>query len=72
MLDEIPNFGREMQIPLYVPVPPPGWKPNGRESTSDLEEKVLIIDPLQREDEGSNRGVVIIDLYDSCEDEYIL
>ena len=71
LLDEMLNPGRESQMPLYIPLPPTDWKQERRELPNDLEKKILIIDPDQ-EDEGIDRGVVIIDLYSSCEEEYLL
>ncbi len=71
MLDETPDSGKELQIPLYAPLPPSNWHPEKKEAPGNLEEIILIIDPNE-ENKESERGVIIIDLYSSSENEYLL
>tara|TARA_Y100000310_G_scaffold299038_1_gene333510 strand:- start:505 stop:711 length:207 start_codon:yes stop_codon:yes gene_type:complete len=64
-INQMPKPERELQVPLYIPLPPPNWCPERRDSPDGLVDIVSIIDPPHKDDEEKNRGVIIIDLYDS-------
>jgi len=64
-----PRNEADLRIPLYVPLPPPNWD-KVREDKGDVGRGVVIIDP--NTDLGSDRGVIIIDLYQSVSNQYIL